>query len=443
MWFLDKVWTTVENGSRGLSFPSLETDRIMLRKEPVPSDKSKKGTAFPNVLTPDQIPEFCIPPKLSAPLEIGTAPQYRSAPNIRAAVSEPREIRSSRPSLPFAELHVIQIESAEDAPADLPYSDEESTNADPQSQAALSLPHLPKAQTSYGFCTLLESPHTRRKESLFHSEPVNLLGKPCVHPRSRSNTYCKGVSSPLSVSPARLSPRNMLRHRRGTWDSDTTSSAESSPLGSPLLSRTSPRSNSLFKALSQEKLFFRGFRRHSKFVETRNNSLSTEEGSSAETSPYSTRRASEEMTESFASLSCGSPIFPLDLTCGRERFVGDNTVYLDRGGGLRMSAEYCPENKRLKVRLISAEGLYDKAVDPTGINCCVSLSLLPGKRQKQRSTIIRKSRNPIFNEDFFFDDISADVLYTTSLKIKAMNKMAMRDHVLGESELCLMSVLAL
>ncbi|XP_029430519.1 C2 calcium-dependent domain-containing protein 4C-like [Rhinatrema bivittatum] len=449
MWFLDKLLLTAESGSRGLSFPSLATDRIVLGKEPVSS--SKRGAAFPNVLTPDKIPEFCIPPKLTAPLGIGaTAPHYRSTPNIPAALSEPGGAhgiaRGLHLSLPVTELHVIQIESVDDAPADFGYCDEESTNADPQSQAALSLPHLPKAQTSYGFCTLLESPHTRRKESLFHSDPVNLLGKPSLHARPRSNTYCKGVSSPLSISPvpARLSPRDVFPRRQGAWDSDTTSSAESSPVGSPLLSR-SPRSNSMFKTFSQERLFSRAFRKNSKNVETRNSSLSTEEGSSAENSPYSTRRASEEVIDSLASLSCGSPIFTLDLTCGRERFVGENTVYLDRGGILRLSAEYCPENKRLRVRLISAEGLYDRSVDPAGINCCVSLSLVPGKLQKQRSTIIRKSRNPIFNEDFFFDGVSEDDLYSTSLKIKAMNKVSSlkRDLVLGESELCLMSVLSL
>nr|XP_033775461.1 C2 calcium-dependent domain-containing protein 4C-like isoform X2 [Geotrypetes seraphini] len=362
MWFLDKLRETA-------------TERLS-------PGKCKKGAAFPNVLTPDRIPDFFIPPKL-------TAPRCRPAPGLPEAASGP-----------FAELHVIRVDSAEDAPADL-------TCSDPQSQAALSLPHLLKAPTSYGFCTLLESPHTRRKESLFHGAPVNLLAKPSAPPRSRSG---------------RLGPR------RGTWDSDTASSAESSPFGSPLLSRVPPRSAPFFfKASGQEKWPPRGFR-----AEARDDSLSTEEGSSAESSPYAARRASEE--------SCGSPIFTLD-----QRSTGNNTVYLDRGGLLRMAAKHCGQNQRLKVRLISAEGLYDKSVAPSSISCCVSLSLLPGRRQKQSSTIIRKSRNPVFNEDFFFDGVAADHLCTTSLKIKAMNKVSSvkRDQVLGERELGLVSVLAL
>ncbi|XP_029431576.1 C2 calcium-dependent domain-containing protein 4C-like [Rhinatrema bivittatum] len=445
MWFLDKLRVTAESGSRGLSFPSLATDRIVLGKEPV---SSKRGAAFPNVLTPDKIPEFCIPPKLTVPLGIGvTPPHYRSTPNIRAAVTEPGGAhgiaRGLHLNLPVTELHVIQIESVDDAPADFGYCDEESTNADPQSQAALSLPHLPKAQTSYGFCTLLESPHTRRKESLFHSDPVNLLGKPCLHARPRSNTYCKGVSSP---APARFSPRSIFLHRQGACDSDTTSSTESSPFSSPLLKRSLPRSSSLFKALSQDRLFSRAFRVNNKSVTTRNNSLSTEEGSSTDSSPNITRRASEGLIELVSSPSCSfSPtsIFPLDLMYSRERFIRENTVYLDRGGVLRLSAEYCPHNKRLRIRLISAEGLYHTSVESKSINCCVSLCLGPGKIQKQRSTIIRKSRNPIFNEDFFFDGVHQEDLYNRSIKLKAVNKGSSmkRDFLLGKCELHLISIL--
>ncbi|XP_030046255.1 C2 calcium-dependent domain-containing protein 4C-like [Microcaecilia unicolor] len=446
MWLLDKLRETAESGSGVLSY--LETDRIMLGKQRASSERSKKGAVFPNVLTPDQI-LIRIPPKLTAQLEIGAIPRYRSSPNIHIAVSEPTgAAHSAHQGMPFAELHVIRIESAEDAPADLTYSDEESTNADPQSQAALSLPHLPKAQTSYGFCTLLESPHTRRKESLFHSEPVNLLGKPCVHPRSRSNTCCKGVAPPHSVSPvfARLSPTNMFPYRQGTLDSDTASSTESSPFSSPLLHRSLPRSSSLFKALSQDRLFCRAFKVNKKPVITRNNSISTEEGSSTDSSPNITRRASEGLIEPVSSEGCHfspSPMFPLDLMYSRERFIRENTVHLDRGGVLRLSAEYCPQNKRLRIRLISAEGLYHTFVESKSINCCISLSLGPGKVQKQKSTVIRKSRNPIFNEDFFFDGICEEDLFNRSIKLKAVNKgnSMKRDFMLGKCELRLISIL--
>jgi len=41
----------------------------------------------------------------------------------------------------------------------------EDTNGDPRSLAAVSIPHL-RTQTPYGFTTVSENPHSRRKESL-------------------------------------------------------------------------------------------------------------------------------------------------------------------------------------------------------------------------------------------------------------------------------------
>uniref|UniRef100_A0A803Y4G3 C2 domain-containing protein n=1 Tax=Meleagris gallopavo TaxID=9103 RepID=A0A803Y4G3_MELGA len=338
------------------------------------------AAAFPNVLTPDRIPEFCIPPRLS----------------------------TAAPAQEFPAL------------------EEEGTNSDPQSQAALSLPHFPRAPTSYGFCTLLESPHTRRKESIFHGDTCGALPSLTL-PRSRANTFGgKGnTSNPIAISftSVRLPPRHL----------------------SPLLSRSPPRSCSLIKARSQEGLLCRALKAKNKSGMSRNNSLSTEESSSTDNSPSAIRRASEGLLAARScSVSC-SPLFPLDFARGRRRLVGESTVVMDKGGMLRLSAEYCSENERLRIRLISAEGLYDDSVEPKNINCCITLSLVPGKTQKQRSTVIKRSRNPIFNEDFFFDGIAEEELLSHSVRMKATNKgcSMKRDYTLGEQELSLMSMLSL
>uniref|UniRef100_H3B5T3 C2 calcium dependent domain containing 4A n=2 Tax=Latimeria chalumnae TaxID=7897 RepID=H3B5T3_LATCH len=397
-----------------------------------------RASLCPNVLTPETIPEFCIPPKLSSQLNKSVC--YRSTPNISVSDHHIQQVGSAREILcrEFAKMHVIQIDSVDDLPLDCGYNNEDNTNADPQSQAALSLPHLPKTQTSYGFCMLLESPHTRRKESLFHSDPTNLLSRP------RSNTYSSVGSSPINIcSSTRLSPRSRYPHKQGTLDSDSTSSTESSPFSSPRLIRSSPKC-SLFKALSQERLFCRKLKAFKSSV-VRQNSVSTDEGSSTDSSPYITRRTSECLTDfPVSGYSLAPPlIFPLDLMHYRDRLMKENAFPLGKGGILRLSAEYSHENMRLRVRLISIDRLYDKSVDSKSISCCVSLSLLPRKIQKQRSTIIRKSRNPIFNEDFFFDGISEEDLFNKSLRLKAVNKVSSmrRDCVLGECELCLSNIL--
>lgn len=124
--------------------------------------------------------------------------------------------------------------------------------------------------------------------------------------------------------------------------------------------------------------------------------------------------------------------------------MGESAVVMGKGGLLRLLAEYCSENERLRIRLISAEGLYEDSVEPKTINCCITFSLVPGKTQKQRSTVIKRSRNPIFNEDFFFDGIAEEQLYSRSVKMKAVNKgcSMKRDYTLGKRELSLISMLS-
>ncbi|XP_028814665.1 C2 calcium-dependent domain-containing protein 4A [Denticeps clupeoides] len=452
MWVVEKIRVSVQRTN--LSLPvteySFKIGDIMFGDK-FPSDKNKKASLCPNVITPDTIPEFCIPPKISSPSEMKNTEQAKPVPGIKVSCEKGSPKRE-----PLSQdiITLIQVESVDDGPFD-GYSDEENTNADPQSQAALSLPHLAKAQTCYGFCTLLESPHTRRKESLFHNDP-NSVGIPLVIPRSRSN-ICSRVS-PTSLPPSptpstsssssfnlntltsRLSPKVFGLNRQGTLDSDTTSSTESSPFSSPLLPRSPPKS-SLFKALSHERLLYRNIRKAAVY---RNNSLSTDEGSSTDNSPNVLRRASEGLMEPMTcSYGLAPPaIFPMDLVLQRERVMKESLVPVGRDGILHLSAEYCSENQRLRVRLISAEGLYSLSVDPKSINCSISLSLIPGKVQKQRSTVIRKSRNPIFNEDFFFDGISEEGLSQWFMRFKVVNKMSSmkRDYVLGDCELPLTSI---
>lgn len=449
MWVVEKIRVSVERSS--LPVPSAELcfkiGDIMFGEK---ADKTKWIPLSPNVITPDNIPEFCIPPRIPSLTETRKTEHSRAPPIIRVSPCSRRspqaEVLQYEPFSP----HIIQVESTDESPYD-GYSDEETTNADPQSQAALSIPHLAKAQTCYGFCTLLESPHTRRKESLFHSEPGSF---PLLLPRS-SSSMCSKVSpatSPSSSSTSshslntltsRLSPRSFSLHWQGTLDSDTTSSAESSPFSSPLLTRC-PAKSSLFKALSHELLSSRNIR---KAMVSRNNSLSTDEGSSTDNSPNVMRRSSETSAGGLpSSYSLAPPtIFAMDLTLHKERVTQERMVPIGKDGSLRLSAEYCPDNQRLRVRLISVEGLYALSVDPKIINCSVSLSLIPGKVQKQRSTVIRKSRNPIFNEDFFFDAVAEEDLSQRSLRFKVVNKMSTlkRDYLLGVCDLPLSSIVTL
>ncbi|NWR25773.1 C2C4C protein, partial [Emberiza fucata] len=417
MWLLERLRGVAENGgSRGAG-----------------TDESSRGSRYSNVLTPDKIPDFFIPPKLSAAPAEAEGSEVPAGAALGASVSEqdlakrkaPRSPRpSSRSRSRTRGRHIIQIETAEDWT-------EGGTNVDPQAQTAMSLPYVPKAQTSYGFATLMESPHTRRKESLFHSEHSSLCPSPVTSPGAQRKAKLNGDSgrrTPADLGAALMHPG---RYFSG-GESDTCSSAESSPFGSPLLSR----SVSLLKLFSQES--------QSKVIKlkhsvARNSSLSTDD-SSADTSPSAQRRARSAP----AGAQPPTAVLPLELPAGRDRDRDrEHSLRLSRGGSLRLTAEYDPSNARLRVRLVSAEDLYDALVDLRSINCCVSLCLNPGKLQKQRSTIVKNSRNPVFNEDFFFDGLGPGHARKMSLKLKVVNKGSSlkRDTLLGEKELPLTALL--
>lgn len=122
----------------------------------------------------------------------------------------------------------------------------------------------------------------------------------------------------------------------------------------------------------------------------------------------------------------------------------EHTINLHKGGTLRLSTHYDREAARLRVRLLAAEAVYDRQTDLKNINCCVALYLNPGKQQKQRSTIIKNSRNPAFNEDFFFDALPQAQVKSLAMKIKVVNKgtSLRRDVLLGEREVMLSELLS-
>ncbi|CAL8351369.1 unnamed protein product [Merluccius merluccius] len=454
MWVLEQIKESVDQNHFTLPVEySLRLSEIMFG-EKMAQEKRQKHNLCPNIITPSTIPKFCIPPKITPQQEPNKTPDWSKHLLGAKGTENGIVVENDAPAKEVFNTHIIQVENVDELPggggggSSGAFSDEESTNADPRSQAALSLPHLAKTQTSYGFCTLMESPHTRRKESLFHSDPA-ACGLPLLPLRSRSPSTFS--SKPPHCAPFGLnklasrlpSPRVMALHRQGTLDSDTTSSTESSPFNSPLLARPLPRS-SLLKALGHERLLSRAVR---KTLLSRNNSLSTDEGSSTDSSPNVVRRASDGLEEPLAPANmfglAPPPIFPTEVILCRERAMKETLVPVGRDGTLRVSAEYCPQNQRLRVRLISAEGLYAISVDPKSINCNVSVCLLPGKMQKQRSTVIKRSRNPIFNEDFFFDSICEEHLGKWFLRFKVVNKMSTmkRDYILGDCEILLPGIL--
>lgn len=327
----------------------------------------------PNVLTPDRIPRFCIPPSL-------------------AAVQGRRACEGEGPG-------ATQGEAAR----------REGGRALGRLRSTASMPQLSRPA---GLAFPPESPHTRRRESLFHGER-----RPRRPPHAR-----------LSSSPPRPPSHPAL-----ALDSDSASSPETSPRGSPLLLR-SPGACQAYG--HRRKLACRSAEAHAL---PRPSSWSTEETSSTDTSPCLLRREGGPRWGALATL----PLFPLELVRCRERLTKEVLLTVSGGGRLRLSTEYLEPPGRLRVRLVSAEAFYPPHCDPRHVSCCVSLRLRPGTGQRQRSATVKLSRNPIFNEDFFFEGVLPTDLPRHSLRLKVLNKgSAMRrDTVLGECDVPLDSLL--
>lgn len=135
------------------------------------ASRSKNRDIFSFILTPDRIPKFCIPSlevdhSAFQPAETGegvqeTSPRGRPS---EEAIRRPRRVRSSPEISLKKEFHNEGIRCERDASF---FSLELGAHSDPGTQAALSLPHLAKITTPYGFLTLGECPKVHRKESLF------------------------------------------------------------------------------------------------------------------------------------------------------------------------------------------------------------------------------------------------------------------------------------
>lgn len=346
--------------------------------------RPRAPAAFTNVLTPDRIPEFCIPPRLE-------------------------------PSLALAALRNSWSEEAG--------TDESAgrTDWDPRSQAALSLPHLRRARTAYGFCALLESPHIRRKESLF------LGSRGAAALRRRAHTYGGGGRGGGGGDGA-LQPQRCPRALSAALATSPAAPGGHHPPQEALAPRL--RGRCLLRA--PHGLLSRALRVRGSPGLDRARSVSS----------------GDEDEERGADPGAPAPTSPSPPPGPRpERLEAEGTVALGRAGcALRLAAEYCPGSGRLRVRLLRAEGPAGGGPEPRAVCCRVSLVLqAPGSARKPRRAVLGRSRKGALDQDFCFDGLTEEQVRRLAVRVKAENKGRglERGRRLGQGELPLGSLLLL
>lgn len=386
MWVFGKIRESME------SLP-LELSRYTGKSEEDILLSSKASLSFNvhnNILTPDRIPEFCLPPRLckrSPLLEAETV-----APALYGQGCEPKRSTSSNNTCKTKDVMMRKSDTL-------------------VAEKAARKP-LPFSGEGYGLAGIYESPNTRRKESLFHSKcPAYVF--------DRRNT----TAAPKLVKDSNLPKKTLsgfiphlfckqLSEAEST-ESDTPSST---PLSPPNCAKSSP-----FMPPGSGRL--RGATSCPSLVDSRENRGRWKRVAlSLATSPS----CPSSLVGSSLALAPPS-LSPLDVLQCQERTQQEHILPLQNNVKVHLITEQTskPASSRFTVRVcvVSLEGLWEDA-DRRTLNCAVNVCLTPGKLQQQESATIRNCRSPVFNEDFFFTELSREELLELHLSLRVVNKPA-------------------
>uniref|UniRef100_M4B0X8 C2 domain-containing protein n=1 Tax=Xiphophorus maculatus TaxID=8083 RepID=M4B0X8_XIPMA len=336
-----------------------------------------------NIITPDNIPEFCLPPRLfkRQPMLETEMPQLQQDSH--------QQTQKSRPSFQAK------------------MKDMKEKSEDPLVPQKAPRKPLPFSAECYGLAGIYESPNTRRKESLFHSKrPVY------VFERRISATKPSQVkeTAPLKKTFSGFFPLFVSKSfsEAASVEAETPSSAKS-------LRSVPSRSRCLKETVSCPSL-----------IDSMEKSKKPKKlGLSLPTS------SCRQLTSAKNPPTLSPPVLhQVDLLHCQERLQHEHILPLQGHGRVRLSTEHSTFSNgassiffTVRVCVVSVEGLLDGSERQT-LNCAVSLCLMPGKLQRQESATIRNCRRPVFNEDFYFTELSHKDLMELQLQVKVVDKTA-------------------
>lgn len=174
------------------------SQQVPVRPQSSSTVKQNSRDVFKYMVTPDRIPEFIIPSLgiLQGHRLFGKAKGVSGDPALGPQV-EVKEQRHCSDLPPCSQLCCSRTETGtqvEDVP-------------DQVTLAALSLWHLPKITTPYGFVSLGESPHVTKEEALFFQVDFASLGTPSKkrysYPRVNQRHCDAGTSAAYTDVPSK------------------------------------------------------------------------------------------------------------------------------------------------------------------------------------------------------------------------------------------------
>lgn len=445
----------------------------LLNKYKANSATSKKTPSnVTGALTPNTIPEFVIPGSSEVSRRgnhdvDNSDSEYPSSVSRRSSICSTKTSPGVSPSCSAVNLETRCASSAPGSPRheikDLVTNHKTSksmncirdTNSDPLSAAAMSLPHF-RSKTAFGFSTLSQNPHTRRKESLFHIQGSNLS---C---RDQGNVlFCRDSQclKSLEALSTRIHPDLMDDIMRFS-DTDISTkkhmpsvivTPSTSQIGAPMMLTPDRQTNhslatSRFfvknenvthKNLKPNNLYYR--RRSSLLGMDADESLTVSQDSSVTNSPpvqrlkaaITRQRNGQNEKDVVALKRHSSPQLQeskLVETCEPHRSVSCSVIDSSRSqnitehGELKFAFQYLATTKQLKLTLIKAENIGGSDKKGSHLNPYAKVYLMPGKLQKQTSELFKNTQEPIFNQSFFFQGLSLKQLHAMTLRINIFHK---------------------
>lgn len=441
----------------------------MLQNGSSNDDNVPKPIDLPGGITPKTIPDFVIPGSgetsrrpssefgmFDDDISVRSGSQRSSITSCKSSprtsingsmfgLSVPKSSEICR-SAPVSPKHEVKPITYNDNSQSMEYLENftSATNVDPLSIAAMSLPHF-RTKTSYGFMTLSQSPHTRRKESLFHTGSENLLSQ---SDRSRLmaiealKVRCKSEvlndlakmefeafqKSKMSSAPpfVVVTPSSNVNHKPPKCDR-------------LYISHLSPshRSNNLYvnRASRRDKYF----RRRSSLVGLEDSSVSSEDSIPEHVSIDENRQTMPGLQPDIRPGSPGpkrhsSPHLhddrqaevepkPRSSSCGSlSKSQISSMQFLAEHGELKFAFHYLATSRLFKVTIIKAENLGDASKTDQNINSYCKVYLMPGKIQKQSTDMIKHTKNPVFNQELTFHSLNLEQLHSMVLRIKIFHK---------------------
>ena len=431
MWLMDKIRDRVESLPQELAHLVGKAERDSCLSPETMLSKNLNN----NILTPDKIPEFCLPPKLFRRKSLAWNPEG------------PPEY-----CFPSGALLQKKKKSSQDTTHDegVPAFRDACLGGTATAKARRKKPP-PFSAEGYGLAGVYESPNTRRKESLFHGKCPGYVfdrSQRCAaQGANRTQRVQRKTLSLPSLLPLFLAKR---LSETGSTESETSSSSDSTPIGSPY--STSSSVHVLVDRAGDPVSADASPSSCSLVVNTTTRAHRWRPGNEQSTWPHRGRTSAPAAAAAATAAAPGPgarlltlvppTILPVDPLQCHKPLQHEHSILLLGGGNVRLSTERIrlPLSSStssstsssssssgtftVRVRVVSVEGLMRDDADQRPLNCALSLCLVPGKLQLQKSATIRNCRNPVFNEDFFFTELSEETFEVLELRLKVMDRSA-------------------